>query len=145
MNQSIRVVTVGVEDLTRSRSFYSEGLGWDPVLDLEEIVFYQAGFGLLFAIWPLADLIADVGTAIGRGSSFSLGHNVDAPEEVDKVIARARNAGATILKEPQAAPLFDGYQGYFADPDGYLWDIVYNPGLAVTEDGVVILGAPDER
>ncbi len=142
MKQDIRVVTVGVADLDRSRSFYSEGLGWIPVLDLEEIVFYQAGFGLLFAIWPVEDLAADVGVAIAPGSSFSLGHNVDSPEEVDQVIERARAAGATILKEPKDAPLFGGYHAYFADPDGHLWDIVYNPNLSVSADGAVILGAP---
>ena len=145
MNQTIRVVTVGVEDLQRSRTFYSDGLGWDPVLDGDEIVFYQAGYGLLFAIWPLADLTADVGTSLTPGSSFSLGHNVDSRQEVDSVIERARNAGAMILKEPQEAPLFGGYQAYFADPDGYLWDIVYNPGLSVAPDGTVLLGEPDER
>ena len=143
MDQTIRVVTVGVEDLRRSRTFYSDGLGWDPLLDLDEVVFYQAGFGLLFAIWPLADLMADVGRSSRPGSSFSLGHNVDSRQEVDRVIERARKAGATILKEPQDAPFFGGYQGYFADPDGHLWDIVYNPGLSVLSDGTVILGAPD--
>lgn len=59
------------------------------------------------------------------------------------MIERARSAGATILKEPQDAPLFGGYQAYFADPDGHLWDIVYNPGLSVAEDGTVILGPSD--
>jgi catechol 2,3-dioxygenase-like lactoylglutathione lyase family enzyme len=145
MKQIIRVVTVGVEDLRRSRAFYSDGLGWAPLLDLEGIVFYQVGFGLVFAIWPLADLIADVDRSIPRGSSFTLGHNVDSPEEVDQIIAHARNAGATILKEPQEAPLFGGHQAYFADPDGYLWDIVYNPGLSVTEDGTVVIGTPDQQ
>lgn len=137
MKQSIRLVTLGVANLGRSRSFYSDGLGWTPLLDLEEIVFYQVGFGFLFAIWPLEDLAADVGAPLERGSAMSLGHNVDSPEEVDEVIERARTAGAAILKVPQAAPLFGGYQGYFADPDGHLWDIVYNPGLTVAEDGTV--------
>jgi uncharacterized protein len=142
MKQSIRVVTVGVADLKRSRTFYSDGLGWTPLMDLEEIVFYQAGFGLLFAIWPLQDLSQDVGTQITPGSAFSLGHNVDSRDDVDEVIERARSAGATILKEPQDAPLFGGYQGYFCDPDGHLWDVVYNPGLSVADDGTVIFGSP---
>ncbi len=144
MDQSIRVVTLGVEDLGRSRTFYSNGLGWDALLDLDEIVFYQAGFGLLFALWPLPDLMSDVGISLPRGSSFSLGHNVGSPEEVESVIERARGAGATILKEPQTAPLFGGYQAYFADPDGYLWDVVYNPGLAVRADGTVVFEGAGE-
>lgn len=143
MNQSISVVTVGVQDLNRSRTFYSGGLGWVPLADLDEIVFYQAGFGLLFAIWPLKDLADDVGTAIAAGSAGTLGHNVGSPEKVDDVVARARAAGATILKEPQDAPLFGSYQAYFADPDGHLWDIVYNPGLSVQEDGTVVFSSPD--
>lgn len=142
MKQSISVVTVGVQDLARSRAFYSRGLGWDPLLDFDEVVFYRAGFGLLFALWPVAELAADVGTAIAPGSSFSLGHNVASREEVDEVIERARAAGAAILKEPQDAPLFGGYQGYFADPDGHLWDVVHNPGFSVAEDGTVSLGSP---
>ena len=145
MQQSIRVISLGVADLKRSRSFYTDGLGWSPMLDLDEIVFYQAGFGLLFAIWPLSDLSADVGAAIRPGSAFSLGHNVRSPEEVDEVITEARAAGATILKEPQNAPLFGGYQAYFADPDGHLWDVVFNPGLSVTDDGAVSLGPSQDR
>ncbi len=143
MRQTISVVTVGVAELARSRAFYSGGLGWSPLLDLDEIVFYQAGFGLVFAIWRLEDLSADVGATVERGSAFSLGHNVDSREEVDDVIALARAAGATILKEPQDAPLFGGYQAYFADPDGHLWDVVYNPGLSVGPDGAVTIGGPD--
>ena len=137
MEQRIRVVTLGVEDLARSRAFYTEGLGWAPLRDLDEIVFYQAGFGLVFAIWPLRDLAADVGEPLTRGSSFSLGHNVGSAEEVRQVIERARRAGARVVKEPQDAPLFGGYQACFFDPDGYLWDVVYNPGLTVAEDGTV--------
>lgn len=143
MKQSISVVTVAVDDLKRSRTFYSDRLGWTPLMDLDDIVFYQVGFGLVFAIWALKDLSDDVGHAIARGSAFSLGHNVESPQEVDAVIARARAAGAGILKEPQPAPLFDGYQGYFSDPDGHLWDIVYNPGLSVARDGSVVFGSSD--
>lgn len=142
MKQSIRVVTIGVADLGRSRRFYSEGLGWSPLVDLDEIVFYQAGFGLVLAVWPLEDLSADVGRPVAPGSAFSLGHNVESRAEVDEVVERARAAGATILKEPQDAPLFGGYQAYFADPDGHLWDVVYNPGLRVEEDGTVVFGRP---
>jgi uncharacterized protein len=145
VKQSIRVVTLAVEDLKRSRAFYSEGLRWTPLMDLDEIVFYQAGFGLIFAIWTLRDLSNDVGSPLSAGSAFSLGHNVDSREEVNSVIERARAAGATILKEPQDAPLFGGYQAYFADPDGHLWDIVYNPGLSVAEDGTVIFSSPEDR
>jgi catechol 2,3-dioxygenase-like lactoylglutathione lyase family enzyme len=138
MKQSIIAVTLGVADLARTRAFYTDGLGWAPVMELDEVVFYQAGFGLLLALWGFDDLQGDVGTEITAGSGFSLGHNVDSPAEVDEVIERARAAGAAILKEPQPAPLFNGYQGYFADPDGHLWDVAYNPGLFVDQDGTPV-------
>lgn len=141
MNQSIRVVTVAVDDVARSRAFYSDGLGWTPLLDLPEIVFYQAGFGLAFAVWSTRDLTEDVGREIVRGSSFTLGHNVATRDEVDAVIELARAAGAVVVKEPRDAPLFGGYQGYFADPDGHLWDVVHNPGLSVSADGTIVFGA----
>ena len=144
MEQDIRAVTLGVADLERSRRFYSEGLGWKATMDLDEVVFYQAGYGLLLALWPLRDLIEDVGIPLTPGTSFSLAHNVASPDEVIEVIERARAAGAAILKEPQEAPLFKGFQGYFADPDGYLWDIVYNPGLSVTPDGTPVFTSPDD-
>ena len=142
VKQSIRLVTLGVADVGRSRAFYSDGLGWAPLMDLEDIVFYQAGFGLGFAIWRLDSLAEDVGAAVAPGSAFSLGHNVGSRREVDAVIERARSAGAAVLKEPQDAPLFGGYQAYFADPDGYLWDVVYNPGLSVAADGTLVFGEP---
>ncbi|HVM34599.1 MAG TPA: VOC family protein [Actinomycetota bacterium] len=143
MKQSISVVTLGVEDLERSRTFYSGGLGWTPLMDLDEIVFYQVGFGLVLAIWPRNDLSEDLGHPVARGSAFSLGHNVDSPQEVEAVIERARGAGAKVLKEPQHAPLFNGHQGYFSDPDGHLWDVVYNPGLSITQDGSVVFGSSE--
>src|SRR5688500_7072478 len=117
MKQSLSVVTIGVDDVGRSRSFYSEGLGWTPVMDLPEVVFYQVNFGLLLGVWGKDDLSADVGTPLTKGSTFSLAQNLDSPEEVDEVIEQARVAGATIMKEPQQAPIFNGYQGIFADPD----------------------------
>ena len=141
MSQSITVVTIGVDDVDRSRRFYSEGLGWTPVLDLPEVVFYQVNFGLLLGLWGKDDLSADVGASLTKGSTFSLAQNLDSPAEVDAVIDQARAAGATIMKEPQHAPIFNGYQGIFTDPDGYLWDIVYNPGLSVKEDGTVVFGS----
>jgi uncharacterized protein len=142
VKQDIRAVTLGVQSLERSRTFYSDGLGWEPLLDLPEITFYQGGHGLLFALWPLTDLQEDVGHSLSRANSFSLGHNVESAEEVKAIIERARSAGGTILKEPQPAPLFNGYQGYFADPDGYIWDVVHNPGLVVEEDGTLVFRTP---
>ncbi|WP_330236053.1 VOC family protein [Streptomyces sp. NBC_00566] len=142
MNQQVSMVTLGVGDLAESRRFYSEGLGWTPLLDLDEIVFYQVGKGLTLALFPLSDLAADTGTPATPGTPFTLAHNVGSPAEVDAAVTRAREAGASVLKEPQRAA-FGGYHAYFADPDGHRWEVCHNPGWSVAEDGTVKLTAVD--
>lgn len=138
MNQQLNLVTLGVEDLEASRRFYSHGLGWTPLLDLDEIVFYQVGKGLALALFPLTDLGADTGHPATAGASFTLAQNLDSPAEVDEAVQRAQAAGATVLKEPQRAA-FGGYHGYFADPDGHRWEVCHNPGWFVADDGTVTL------
>ncbi len=138
MRQNLQLVTVAVRDLAASRAFYSEGLGWRPTLDLEDIVFYQIGPGTLFALWPVGSLAADIGFAMTLSGGFSLSQIVADEREVDTVVETARAAGATVLKEPQQAA-FGGYHAYFADPDGHPWEIAYNPGFSVAEDGTVSL------
>ncbi|MFG3124392.1 VOC family protein [Streptomyces sp. NPDC048208] len=142
MDQQVSMVTLGVGDLAESRRFYSEGLGWTPLLDLDEIVFYQAGKGLALALFPLSDLAADTGSPATPGTPFTLAHNVGSPAEVDAAVARAREAGASVLKEPQRAA-FGGYHAYFTDPDGHRWEVCHNPGWSVAEDGTVKLTAVD--
>ncbi|MDQ1717983.1 MAG: uncharacterized protein QOE71_3866 [Pseudonocardiales bacterium] len=136
MRQNVQFVTVAVKDLEVSRRFYSDGLGWRPVLDLDEVVFYQVGHGLLLSLFSLLDFAADVGAPISIDSGFSLGQVVETKAEVDDAIERARAAGAKILKEPQGAA-FGGYHSYFADPDGHRWEVAWNPGFSVDEDGTV--------
>ncbi|WP_371102192.1 VOC family protein [Streptomyces sp. PU_AKi4] len=142
MNQQVNLVTLGVEDLEVSRRFYSHGLGWTPLLDMKEIVFYQIGSGLALALFPLADFGTDTGHPATAGTPFTLAQNLDSPAEVDKAVQRARAAGATVLKEPQRAA-FGGYHGYFADPDGHRWEVCHNPGWSVADDGTVTLAAVD--
>lgn len=140
MNQQLNLVTLGVKDLKVSRQFYSQGLGWTPLLDLDEIVFYQIGKGLALALFPLADLGADTGHPATAGAPFTLAQNLDSPAEVDEAMQRARAAGAVVLKEPQRAA-FGGYHGYFADRDGHRWEVCHNPGWSVADDGTVTLTA----
>ncbi|MER5480359.1 VOC family protein [Streptomyces sp. NPDC002734] len=140
--QQLSLVTLGVGDLAVSRRFYSEGLGWSPLLDLGEVVFYQVGAGLALALFPLADLAADVGSPATAGTPFTLARNVESPAEVDEAMTRAGAAGAEVLKPAQRAA-FGGYHGYFADPDGHRWEICHNPGWSVAEDGTVSLTAVD--
>ena len=132
----ITVVTLGVADLERSVAFYRDGLGWatEGIIGAEfpdgAVAFFALAGGLRLALWPRASLARDAGVAQGAPSptELSLGYNVTAIDEVDRVFSVAIAAGATAVKEP--APTFwGGYAGYFADPDSHLWEVVYNPDL----------------
>lgn len=143
MNQQLNLVTLGVADLTTSRRFYSRGLGWTPLLDLDEVVFYQVGKGLVVALFPVSEMAADVGHPVTAGTAFTLAQNLASATAVDQMMGLAQAAGATILKEPQrwAFGGYQGYQGYFADPDGHRWEVSHNPGWSVADDGTVTLAA----
>ena len=136
MKPRIAVLTLGVDDLERSLAFYRDGLGLATkgIVGTEfehgAVAFFELQGGLILAIWARADLAHDSGLAVGPRSSteFSLGHNVRSRGEVDEVMAVAAAAGATIVKK--AAPTFwGGYGGYFTDPDGHLWEVVWNPNM----------------
>jgi catechol 2,3-dioxygenase-like lactoylglutathione lyase family enzyme len=130
--------------LSASRAFYTYSLGWTPVLDLDEVIFYQVGRGLLLALFGLDDLGDDVGHTATPGTSFSLGQIVSEPADVDATLDRARRAGGVVLKEGQWAA-WGGYHGYVADPDGHRWKIAHNPGWSVADDGTVTITAIEPR
>ncbi|MEU8269263.1 VOC family protein [Sphaerisporangium sp. NPDC049002] len=141
MRQRLDLITLGVPDLGSVRTFYLDGLGWEPALEVPgEIIFLQVGHGLLLGLFGAADLDADVGSGetAGRAAPFTLALNVDDEEEVRAVMEQARRAGATILKEPQRAD-FGGFHGYFADPAGFRWEVCFNPGWSVAPDGKVTI------
>ena len=142
MEQRLSVVTLGVTDLNRARRFYEEGLGWNRSTDDEGIAFYQVN-GSVFALFPRSDLAADAqlpeeGTGF-RG--FTLAYCARSREEVDEVLAQAERAGARILK-PAADAFWGGYSGYFADPDGFAWEVAWNPAWTLTPEGDVRLKRP---
>jgi uncharacterized protein len=135
MEQRISLITLGVADLERSRAFY-ESLGWQrSVRAADGIAFFQTG-GLAFALYPRAELAKDAGvSAEGHGfRGFTLAFNARSRAEVDAVLAEAQAAGASILKPAQEA-FWGGYSGYFTDPDGFLWEVAWNPSFAIAEDG----------
>lgn len=140
MKPRITVLTLGVQDLARSVAFYRDGLGFatDGVIGDEfehgAVVFFDLENQLKLALWPLASLAYDSGLAASPVSStaISIGHNVNTQREVDDVMAAAAAAGATIVK-PAQPTFWGGYAGYFLDPDGHLWDVVWNPHLTVAE------------
>jgi predicted lactoylglutathione lyase len=129
MEQRISLVTFGVRDLARARSFY-EALGWrDAQQPDDEIAFFQAG-GMVFGLW----------TALGGHGApgIELAHNVRSPKEVDALLAAAERAGGAIAR-PAASAEWGGYSGAFADPDGYVWEVAHNPDWVIADDGSVQL------
>ena len=134
MNPQVTVITLGVDDLEVSLRFYREGLGFptEGIVGKEfeygAVVFIQLQPGLRLALWPRKSIGHDVGIDVGPVSptDMTLGHNVASKAEVDAVMAQASAAGATIVK-PAHATFWGGYSGYFQDPDGHLWEIVWNP------------------
>ena len=135
MEQRLSIVTLGVADLQRSREFY-ERLGWRRSM-AEGVVFFQAG-GMALALYPRDDLAKDA-TVPAEGHGFngvSLAYNARSRQEVDSVLAEAQTAGAKLVKPAQDA-FWGGYSGYFADPDGFLWEVAWNPFFPIAEDGSI--------
>ena len=140
MEQRISLITLGVSDLERSKRFYVEGLGWTAGFVSDEVVFFQAG-PLIVSLFPFDALAADAGIPVAQASGgFALAHNVRAKEDVDAILTRAQEVGASLRSSAQDKP-WGGYAGYFADPDGHLWEVAWNPGFAFTPDGGVRLGS----
>jgi uncharacterized protein len=138
MDQRISLVTLGVADLARSRAFY-ERLGWRGQ-EVEGTVFFQAG-GLGLVLWHQDALADDAGLAARDGAGFrglSLAQNVRSEAEVDAVVTAAERAGATVTRRP-AATFYGGYAGYFTDPDGHAWEIAWNPGFPLADDGTITI------
>ena len=124
--QRITLVTLGVADLGRSKAFYA-ALGWAGDDSNPGVVFYDLG-GMkmgLFGLGPLAEDQGRKGVALGTGA-MTLAQNFDSPAAVDLAFARALDAGATALKVPEAV-FWGGYSGYYADPDGHVWELAHNP------------------
>jgi hypothetical protein len=139
MEQRLSLVTLGVDDLGRACRFYEEGLGWRRGNNHDEVAFYQLR-GMVLALWGRETLAQDAhlpGPGSGSGA-IALAYNARSREEVDAVLAEAAAAGATTLK-PAADTSWGGYSGYFADPDGHLWEVAWNPEWTIADDGSVRL------
>lgn len=137
MEQRISLVTLGVKDLVASNRFYVDGLGWKPVFQNQEIIFFQVG-GMIFALFLRDKLAEDFQAdpaAFGR-ACMSLAYNVRDKSEVDLLMKQAASAGATILRSARQAS-WGGYSGYFADPDGFAWEVAWNPAWRLAPDGSV--------
>jgi catechol 2,3-dioxygenase-like lactoylglutathione lyase family enzyme len=134
MKPRITVLTVGVGDLERSVAFYRDGLGFPTAGIVGEghthgaVAFFDLQPGLRLAVWPRGSIAHDTGLEVGEPSptEFTIGHNVSSKEEADAAMERAKVAGARVVKAAQAT-FWGGYAGYFQDPDGHLWEVVWNP------------------
>lgn len=134
MKPRITVITIGVDDLETSLRFYRDGLGFSTEgivgkeFEYGAVIFIDLQLGLRLALWPRKSIAHDTGLVADSASptEMTLGHNVSSKAEVDAVMAKATSAGATIIK-PAHDKFLGGYSGYFQDPDGHLWEIVWNP------------------
>jgi catechol 2,3-dioxygenase-like lactoylglutathione lyase family enzyme len=139
MKQTISFITLGVADLQRSRDFYRQ-LGWqESSASQEGVAFFPAG-SVAFALFPRADLAEDANVpAAGSGfPGFSLAHNVESEAAVQALLDEAVAAGAS-LTQPAGKVFWGGFRGYFADPDGFLWEVCYNPFIPLDADGFIRL------
>ena len=129
MEQRISLITLGVTDLARARSFY-EALGWGSGQQPDnQVCFFQAG-GMVFGLWSALG---------GHGApGIELAHNVRSPEEVAVILAEAEQGGGTIVR-PAASADWGGTSGAFADPEGYVWEVAHNPGWTLGDDGTVTI------
>lgn len=148
MEQRLNFVTIAVRDIARSRRFYVDGLGWRPQLDVPgEVVFLPVGAGLVLSLWDRGEFEEEVGEPADGMPPLTLAHNVASEREVDETLAAARAAGATDVT-PGIRRSWGGYTGYFADPDGFRWEVAFNPSddaLAAVRDSrrwLAGLGAP---
>ncbi|WP_109465675.1 VOC family protein [Albibacillus kandeliae] len=136
--QRVTLITLGVANLDRAKDFYG-ALGWSPAQEQEGVAFYQMN-GLALGLFGRAALAEDQGRAgaeLGTGA-ITLAQNFATIEEVDAAFAAALAAGATVLKRPEKV-FWGGYSGYYADPDGHVWELAMNPFWPLAEDGSLTL------
>ena len=142
MKPCISLITLGVSNSERSLAFYRDGLGLptkgimgtefkgDETHPSGAVVMFELNGGLILALYPRSELAKDTNQQIGvpNPTEFSIGQLVQNKEEIDALINRAKNAGATVTEEPHDRP-WGIYSGYFQDSDGHLWEIVWNPNM----------------
>ncbi len=139
MEPRLSLITLGVADVARARRFY-EALGFKAGRASQESVAFLPAGGVVLALWGRGDLAADAGVDDSKPgfAGAALAHNARSEADVDKALAEAVAAGAKLIK-PAAKTAYGGYAGYFADPDGHLWEVAHNPHFALDADGRVVL------
>jgi catechol 2,3-dioxygenase-like lactoylglutathione lyase family enzyme len=141
--QRVTLITLGVADLEKTKAFYGT-LGWEPTSETEGVVFYQIN-GMVLGFFGLDALAVDQGrpgAALGTGA-MTLAQNFESQAEVDSAYGAALAAGATALKAPEGV-FWGGYSGYYADPDGHVWEVAHNPFWPLNADGSLTLPVENE-
>ena len=130
MDQRVSFITLVVTDLEATRKFYVDGLGWEPELhEAGEVLMFRVAEKVVLSLWAESFFVDEVGHHPARGGvpPITLAHNVATRAEVDAVLETARAAGAHPVREAEERD-WGGYTGYFADPDGFRWEVAFNPG-----------------
>jgi predicted lactoylglutathione lyase len=139
MEQRLSLITLAVADVRASRAFY-ERLGWKASsIGGDDVAFFQLG-GIVLSVYGRARLAKDAGLS-PDGSGFggiALAQNVRSKGEVDALLAEAEKAGGRVIAKAESK-FWGGYSGYFADPDGHPWEVAWNPGFTLTEDGRLVV------
>ncbi|HKU29871.1 VOC family protein [Arthrobacter sp. NyZ413] len=138
MEPRVDFISLGVRDVDASRRFYVDGLGWPVHAEYPgDVLFLQVNHGLMLSLWNVEQMQGEAAVDPPTGvPCITLSHNVSGPEEVDRMMSEARAAGAVVVAPPKSQP-WGGYTGYFADPDGFRWEIAYNPTWTVDDGGKV--------
>lgn len=138
MEPRITLITLGVQDLERAARFYVDGLGWERSPLGGDTVAFLRTTGTVLVLWPRTDLAADAGVEPeGSGfRGFALAHNVRDAGEIDTILDRVRATGGTVVHEPIDRD-WGGRSAYFADPEGALWEVAWNPHFPFNDDGSV--------
>jgi uncharacterized protein len=139
MEPRLTLITLGVSEIARARKFY-EALGFKAARASNESVTFLPAGGVVLALWGRAALAEDASIADSKPgfSGVALAHNARSDADVDKAIKEAVAAGARLVK-PAGKTFWGGYAGYFADPDGHLWEVAHNPYFKLDEAGRVVL------
>ncbi|WP_427018077.1 VOC family protein [Pseudarthrobacter sp. P1] len=138
MEPAVSFISLGVRDIAAARRFYVDGLGWPVHMEAPgEVIFLQVNHGLMLSLWDRAAMAADAGVDPDGGvPAVTLSQNLPSPAAVDGALAQAAAAGAVVVA-PGRSKEWGGYVAYFADPDGFRWELAYNPTWTVDDDGTV--------
>ncbi len=127
MEQRMSFLTLAVSDLARSREFYVDGLGWEPIFSGDDVIMFPVADRMILSLWSIEGFTAEIGEAPASGvAPVTLAHNLATPAEVDAVLSEAARLGAPVVSGQRRE--WGGYSGYFSDPDGFRWEIAVNPG-----------------